>query len=326
MAKEQGASNGQLGPTSEIHAKSPDGARAMGSPPGKPRVLMPVEDLAEPNASTNSSTKPASEPLILPAANETNGPAAAHHLSGDPFAGPLHASRLALDELLAKTHNIHEQIWRAVESLLADLHGKLSRECEARLAEFEKELSERGRYQTGILLDQIDLEAESRLAARMDSALDKAQEAERHGSRVLDEKLESSRAAIAEIAETATRELQGLKASSLEDLQANASQRLTDLKSEYENNFKAVAQKAADALDERLTKQSDTRFQGFQERLKRLADESTGLAESRLKAVTDAAIERASADIQATITRETSTYLIDALHKRLDRLASSLKE
>jgi hypothetical protein len=326
MAKEQGAAIGQLGPLGEVQAKSPDGTRAMGSPPGKPRVLMPVEDPAAPDTGANSSTKPPSEPLILPAANETNRPAGASNFPADLFAEPLRASRLALDELLAKTHDIHEQIWRAVESLLADLHSKLSRECEARLAEFDKELGERGRYQTGILLDQIDLEAESRLAARMDRALDKAHEAERRGSQVLDEKIETSRAAIAEIAGAATRELQSLKASSLEDLQANAKQRLADLKSEYESNLKAAAQKAADALDERQTKQSDTRFQSFQERLKRLADESTGLAESRLKVVTDGAIARAAADIQATITRETSTYLIDALHKRLDQLARSLKE
>jgi hypothetical protein len=247
-------------------------------------------------------------------------------VAGDPLAEPLRASRMALDGLLAKTHDIHEEIWRAVESLLADLHVKLRHECEKRIAEFDKEIRERGHYQTATLLDQIDLEAESRLAARVDQALDKTQEAERRGAQMLNEKVDASRASFTEIAATATQELQRQKSGALEEFQANAVKRSNDLKAEYESNFEALAKKNADALNERLARQADSKFQSFQERLKALGDEATGQAETRLKSLTEAALAGAAEDIRTMIARETSTHLIDALHKRLDQLASSLKE
>jgi hypothetical protein len=90
--------------------------------------------------------------------------------------------------LLTKTHEIHEESWRVMQRMFEDMHLKLSQEHQARFANFEKEISERGRYQTAALLDKIDLEAESRLAARLDHVLDKAQEAERQSVRSLEGK------------------------------------------------------------------------------------------------------------------------------------------
>jgi hypothetical protein len=323
MAQEQPAT-GQGAPNHKADNSS-DRARTLGAAQNKPRVLAPVEDSRDTAANPPVRSKSGSEPLVLPASNEVDKVGSSKS-SAEALAEPLRASRLALDDLLTRTHAIHEQIWRTVESLLSDLHAKLHRECEARLADFEKEVAERGRYQTATLLDQIDLEAESRLAARVDRAMERAQESEGRGIQVLDEKVEASRATIVGIAGAATDELQRLKAASLEDLRADADRRLNALKVQHENDFQALAQKTAEALNDRLLKQSENRFQIFQERLKQLTDETGGQLETKLKALTDSALARASDDIQAMISRETSTYLIEALHKRLDRIASSLKE
>jgi hypothetical protein len=300
MAKDQGS-------PIQPQEKTSDKPRLMGSLAGKPRALMPADDseAAATNAAAQSNSGP--PPLVLPAANEVSKSVGQARVPADLLAEPLRASHVALDGLLAKTHEIHEEIWRAVESLLADLHVKLRYECESRIAEFDKEIRERGQYQTATLLDQIDLEAESRLAARVDQALDKAQEAERRGSQMLNEKLEASRASFTEITAGATQELQRRKGAALEDLQTTAVKRLNDLKAEHESNFKALAEKNAEALNERLVRQADSKFQSFQERLKTLGDEATGQAQARLKSLTEAALAGAADDIRAMITRETST-------------------
>jgi hypothetical protein len=305
--------------------KLSDTPRLMGGLTSKPRVLAPVEDSNEAAAAAPAQMPSGAVALVLPAANqvrEAGGPSAS--LADFPLE-PLRAARQAIEGLLAQTHDIHEQIWRAVESLLADLNAKLSRECAARIVEFEKDIRDRGHYQTSALLEQIDLEAEARMAARVDRALGQAEEAARRGSAALDEKLETSRASIASIASGVTEELQRLKASSLNDLQADAVKRLNDLKAQHESDFAVLAQKTIDALNDRLAKQADNRFQAFQERLKHLADDATGQAEIKLKALTEGTLARVTSDVQAVVTRETSTYLIDALRKRLDHLAGSLK-
>jgi hypothetical protein len=295
----------------------------MGLLAGKARVIAPVEEAAE--WTVGAPPQAPSAPLVLPAASEVDNAGVPNTALGVPL-DPLRMARQAVEGLLAKTHDVHEEIWRAVESLLADLNVKLSRECAARIAQFEKEIQERGRYQTATVLDQIDLEAESRMAARVDHALDKTQEAERRSSQVLNEQVGASRASLMEIANTAKEELQRRTAICMEDLQVDASKRLNDLKAEHENKFAALTQKTADALNERLAKQADHRFQAFQERVKHLTDETSGQFERKLNALTETAVASVTNEIQAAVAHETSTYLIDILHKRLDQLASSLKE
>jgi hypothetical protein len=312
MAKEHHATGQQEKPL--------DKPRLMGSLMSKPRALSPVEDSSATDGAVPPQAPSSSATVILPAASQVN------HAGGDAVTDPLRAARQAIEGLLARTHDIHEEIWRAVESLLADLNLRLSRECDARIAEFEREIRERGRYQTTALLDQIDLEAESRMAARVDRALARTQEAEQLGSQALTEQVEASRASLAEVASSATQELQQRKLSAIQEFQVDANRHLSDLRAQHEDILKALVQKATDSLNERLTKQADLRFQAFQERLKNLTDETASQVEIRLQALTEAALARATTDVHTAVSRETSTYLIDVLHRRLDQLAGSLKE
>jgi hypothetical protein len=319
MAKEQGV-------TGTPPERPPDKPRFIGSLVNKPRPLASVEDSKEVSGSVPPQSSSGSAPVVLPAASRVNHTGLPPAAAGDSMTDPLRAARQAIDGLLSRTHDIHEEIWRAVESLLADLNGKLRRECDARIAEFEQEIRERGRYQTTALLDQIDIEAESRMAARVDRALERTQEAERLGAQVLTEQAEASRASLTEMTNSAIKELQHREASAILEFHADATKHLNGLEAEHENNLQVLGQKATDSLNERLSKQADIRFQAFQDRLKHLTDETAGQVEIRLQALTEAALTRVTSEVHAAVAREASTYLIEVLHKRLDQLAGSLKE
>jgi hypothetical protein len=229
-----------------------------------------------------------------------------------------------LEGLLAKTHEIHEETWRATQGLLEDFHLKLSQEHQARFANFEKEISERGRYQTAALLDKIDLEAEARLAARLDHALDKAQEIERQSVRSLDEKVATNQASVVELTNKSMQELERQKAASIADLEAQARNRLSDLKTELAHYFETIAKKTADGLSEHFAKRVSVASEAFQKHLQTISEEITGQLEKKVAAMTENAVTRIANEAQAIIERETSNNLIQALRKRLDQLANSL--
>jgi len=298
----------------------------MGSvePTDVPRVLVtPTEE------PTSTAVDPISQAGSRPTrliANEDTNTSEQTGVHADALAEALRLSRSALEGLLAQTHNIHEASWRAVQSLFEDLHLRLCQECEARVAGFEKEIHDRGRYQTSALLEMFDVEAESRLAARIDQALDRAQEAERQSAKSLDEKVEATRANLTEITSKAAQELQQQKAACLEDFQAEALQRLSVSKTEHLGDFEKLAQIKADLLSEEFTKRATASLDAFHERLQGIAGEFTGQLEERLMALTEASIVRVSNEAQAVVTRETSTYLIQALRSRLDQLTNSLKD
>jgi len=318
MAHEPGA-------TSQPNEGSPDRPRSLGSPADRPRVLAP-EDTGEATPGADYPANPTSQSVTLPTARppaESNSPA---DIQSNALAEALRVSRSALDGLLAKTHDVHEQSWRAVQSLFEELHLRLCHEYEARVGGFEKEMQDRGNYQASALLERVDVEAGARLAARVDEALDKARDAERRNAQLLDEKLEASRIDMAKIADTAAQELERQKAACVDVLHAEAAKRLSDLRSEDIGEFEKLAKTRSDALRQDFTKWADDASRSLRERLQHSADEITGQMEKKVLTVTEAAIARVSDEVQAVVKRETSTYLIQALRNRIDQLADSLKQ
>jgi hypothetical protein len=300
----------------------------LGVRPGSPRILTPVDDSEERPAEAIRQSKPGAHPVVPPTSNAATKDGASKDAQrpepADTLVEALRASRSTLEGLLTKTHEIHEESWRVMQRMFEDMHLKLSQEHQARFANFEKEISERGRYQTAALLDKIDLEAESRLAARLDHVLDKAQEAERQSVRSLDEKTAASRASLVELTSTATQELERQKTASLAELEAQARNRLSDLKNEYANYFENIAKKTADSLSEQFAKRASVASEAFQKRLQTLSEEIMVQLEKKFAALTETTVSRISTEAQAIVARETSTHLIQALHKRLDQLAKSL--
>jgi len=341
MAEEPRPADQQAASQPEVASDKP---RVLGGRPGSPRILQPVEESEEAAAEAVRKGRPEARPSVgQPATRQSANPVqpvndVPHHGSNSNGSNgtsaeaasvmteSLRASRVALEGLLAKTHEIHEENWRAMQSLFENLHQKLSDEHKARVAGFEKEVSDRGRYQTSALLEKIDLEAESRLAARLDRALDKAREAERQSVRSLEEKVAAIRASLIELTNTATGELYRQKTACLAELQNEVRKRLSDLKIEQANYLENMAKKTADSLSEQFAKRSALAAEAFQKRLQKLAEEIAGQWEKKLAALADGAVASISKDALAVVSRETSNQLIQALHKRLDELANSLND
>src|SRR5690349_6515770 len=137
----------------------------VSSAPRNSGGFPPSENSPRPGQNQDPHTSPKSQPLYLPSGDEVapaNSPLSVHTAT---LADALDTCESALDGLLSKTHDIHEQSWRAVQSLFKDLHLRLCQECEAAVAGFEKEIHERARFETYTLLEIVDVEAKSRLAA-----------------------------------------------------------------------------------------------------------------------------------------------------------------
>jgi hypothetical protein len=314
-------------PASQQPEARSDRTRFLGVRPGSPRVLTPVDESQEPSAEPIRQGEPAAHPGARPTSNAqgaTTSGAQSSSESGDNLVEALRASRSVLEGLLAKTHELHEETWRAMQGFFQDLHLKLSQEHQARFANFEKEISERGRYQTAALLDKIDLEAEARLAARLDHVLDKAQEAQRQSVRSLDEKTASSQKTLVEVTTKSAQELERQKVACIANLEAQARNHLGDLKTEQAKYFDALAKKTADSLSEQFAKRASVASEAFQKRLQTISEEIMGQMEKKLAAMTETAVVRISNEAQAIIARETSVNLIQVLRKRLDQLANSL--
>jgi hypothetical protein len=289
--------------------------------------LQPIDPAAEKDSNVDATppTNLRLHPHKLPPTNEVK-PDVQRGVQTDAFIDALRVSRSALEGLLSKTHEIHEESWRSIQSLFEDLHLRLCQECEARVDSFEREIHERGRYQTATLLEIVDVEAASRLAAQVDQALEKGQEAEQRSTQRLNDSVEACRTGLAEIMNTATAELQQQKIACLQDLHGEAQKQLHELKIEHLSDFENTSRRTAEASTAIFTKWADEAMLSFQERLQNLAEKITTELENSLSTLTEAAVAQVSNEVQAVITRETSTYLIQAIRTRLDQLTNSLKD
>jgi hypothetical protein len=316
-------------PATSQHTGSPDGPRVLGSSTTGDtlRILQPIDpaEEKESNVDATPTTNPRPHPFKLHPTNEVK-PDVQRGVHTDALIEALRVSRSALEGLLAKTHDIHEESWRSIQSLFEDLHLRLCQECEARVASFERDINERGRYQTAMLLEIVDVEAASRLAAHVDQALEQGQEAEQRSAQRLNDSVEACRTSLAEITNTATAELQQQKIDCLQDLHGEAQKQLYKLKLEHLSDFENTSRTTADASTANFTKWADEATLSYEKRLQDLAEKITTEFEKSLSTLTEAAVAQVSNEAQAVVTRETSTYLIQALRTRLDQLTTSLKD
>lgn len=316
-------------PTTSLQTGSPDGPRVLGSSTtsARPRILQPIDSAEEKESDVDATppTSPPPHPFKLQPTSEAK-PDVQRGVQTYALIEALRVSRSALEGLLSKTHDIHEESWRSIQSLFEDLHLRLCQECEARVASFEREMHERGRYQTATLLEIVDVEAASRLAAHVDQALEKVQEAEQRSTQRLNDSVEACRTTLAEITNTATAELQQQKIACLQDLHGEAQKQLHELKQEHLSDFENTSGRTADASTANFTKWADDATLSYQKRLQDLAEKTTAELEKSLSTLTEAAVAQVSNEAQAVVKRETSTYLIQALRTRLDQLTNSLKD
>jgi hypothetical protein len=243
----------------------------------------------------------------------------------ESLAEAVHISRSALDGLLLKAHDLHEESWRTIQSLFEDLNIRLGREFEGRLADFEEEVSKQGRNQTTALLELIDLEAESRLTARLDETLFKAKEGERQRARSLEDTIEAGRTVLGEAANIAMQQLEQQKLTHRKDFKDDLQVLFEDFKTQQVADFQSIARRTEDEFSEHFNKWTNDALKSVQERLSNIEAEITEQMKKSLSRLKETAIADVASEVEAIVARETSTHLIQAVRSRLDQLMNSLK-
>jgi hypothetical protein len=238
----------------------------------------------------------------------------------------LSASRAEFDGLLSKTQEIQERSWQMVQSLFEGLHLRVCREFEDTVASFAREIHDRAAYEASSVLEIFDVEARSRLAARVDEALGKIQQTQHCVEQELNAGVAENRKELAEISLQAREELQQQQRALLVNLEVEAKRKLDDLMASTINETATNAREMTNALTDELGKCSEQALQSFQARVESLAAAAASETEKLLATTTKSVLANIAEQARETFNQEVSEFLIQTLHNRLDQLGTALKQ
>jgi len=253
---------------------------------------------------------------------------------GNPPAAPdssalsdfFRASRTELEGLLAKSHELHQESWRNLNTSFEELHSKLYQELEVASATFVNETRRRAQYEASAVLELFDVEASARLSARLDEALAKA--------RTACEDLELS---VKEGTERRSQEtLKNLLTAAVTELQGKADAILEGFRAELQSNLDAFKSKGARQVSDQLRETSAQ----LADDLRNRAEKAHEACSAQLTASGRAVIEETEKQIAAlsqaalvtlrqqaeTVHRRTSEFVARDLRKRLDQVADALQQ
>jgi hypothetical protein len=226
----------------------------------------------------------------------------------------LEASRIELDRLLAETQTIHERSWRIIHTLLEDSQLRASQAVDACLARFEKEIQERISGEISLSLENLDVEADARLTARLDQALANAKQRQVSIEQDLAVAVAENRKQLDQIS---TRTVEGLR-----DREQNL---LADLQKEAEKQLARLAAAAGDINDNirRLGETAGTQLQAgvekavgaFQSRIEQVWQEMVSRAEKRLAETAQNSTAELAKQARQLVEREMSDFFSNALRR-----------
>jgi hypothetical protein len=229
----------------------------------------------------------------------------------------LQASRAELDRLLAETQNIHARSWQVIHTLLEESQLRAVQTVDACLARFEKELRDRVITEMATVLQSFDLEAGSRLAARLDQALATAKQRQRTIEQDLAVALAENRKQLDQISTGAANGLMRREQSLLGDLRKEADKQLGEL-AKHADQISNNIQRLGDSLGTELNRLTAEAVQGFQSRIEQVWQEIVGRAEQRIVQTANACTAELAKHAREVVYREMSEFLSQAL-RRFDR-------
>jgi hypothetical protein len=233
------------------------------------------------------------------------------------LAAVLQASRAELDRLLAETQDVHERSWRVIHTLLEDSQLRASQAVDACLARFEKEIQDRVSDEISIMLQNFEVEADARLAARLDQALASAKQRQRSIEQDLAVAVVENRKQLDQISTGAADGLWQREQSLFRDLQEEAERQLGELTKNADQISNNV-QRLGENLGAELKQRMEEAVQVFESRIEQVWQEVVGRAEQRItEAARTCTIELAK-QAREVVDREMSEFLVHAL-RRFDR-------
>ncbi len=240
---------------------------------------------------------------------------------GGNLTAVLEASRAELDSLLAETHSIHERSWRVIQALLENSHLKAALAVDAGLIRFENETRDRLNSEMTVMLQNFDVEAGARLAARLDQALATAKQRQHSIEQDLATAVAENRKQLDQISTGAADGLQQRAQDLMADLQNEAERH----RGELANNARRIAddlQQPSDKFAAELKRSIDEAVQLFQSRIEQTWQELVGRAEQRMAETANTQTAELAKQARQVVDREMSEFLSQAL-RRFERPAGA---
>jgi hypothetical protein len=229
----------------------------------------------------------------------------------------LAASRAELDRLLGETQNIHERSWRVIHTLLEDSQLRASQAVDECLARFEKEIEDRISSEMTMMLQNFELEAGARSAARLDQALATAKQRQHNIEQDLAVAVAENRKQLDQISSGAAYGLQQHEQGLLADLQKEAERQLGEL-AKNANQISINLQRLGDNLGTELKQRTEEAVQVFQSRIGQAWQELVGQAEQRIAETAHTCTAELAKQAREVVDQEMSQFLSQAL-RHFDR-------
>lgn len=233
----------------------------------------------------------------------------------------LEKSRQELGRLLSETQSIHEQSWRVIHSLLEDSQLKAAQTMEECLAQFEKDVEDRMRSMAATILQNFDVEAGARIAARLDQGLAAAKQRQHSIEHDLAVAVAENRKQLDQISTGAAEGLRQQAKRLLGDLQRESERQISELSKKATQIRENIEQLAANFSGE-LTRRTEEAFQSFQSRSEAAWQEMVVRAEKRVAESASGYIAELAKQARQVVDREMSEFLSNAL-RRFDRSSDS---
>lgn len=226
----------------------------------------------------------------------------------------LEASRSELDRLLAETQNIHERSWRVIHTLLEDSQLRASQAVDACLARFEKEIQDRVISEMAMMLQNFDVEAGARLAARLDQALATAKQRQQSIEQDLAIAVAENRKQLDQLSTGVADGLQQREQHLLENLQRETQRQLGEL-AKNANRISDNIQRLGDSLGADLKKYTEDAVQVFQSRIELVWKEVVERAEQQIAETARTCTAALAKQAREVVDREMSEFLSQALRR-----------
>ncbi len=233
------------------------------------------------------------------------------------LADLLRASRSELDELLTETQKIHERSWHVIQSLLEDLQLRAWQAVDNAVGGVGQEIHDRVGYETSMILENLDVEAEARLAARLDLVLAKSKERQRGIEQDLAVFVADNEKQFAQMSARALEELQQREGCLRLNLQNEAERKLDEV-TKSANEITSNIRRLGESLGSELEQRREQAAQVFESRLEQLWEELAGRAEKRIAEIIQTCTSTMAKQAREIVDREMSEFFIQALRHRLD--------
>src|SRR5690348_497761 len=191
------------------------------------------------------------------------------------LAAVLRASRSELDRLLAETQHLHERSSQVIHTLLEDSQLWASQAVDASLVRFEQELHDRINNEMAMTLQNLDIEASARLAARLDQTLTAARQRQSGIEQDLLVAVADNRKQLDQIRIGAADELRQREQDLLEDLRKDAQRQLDEL-AKSASQINSSIQQLGDSLTGQIKQCIEEAVQAFQSRIEQVWQEAAG--------------------------------------------------